>query len=688
MRNAIFAIFFLGLSSSCLKAQELTPQVEAVFKNYCVECHSASSRVEKAKKDIPDMLDVKDLIARKKLVPGDPDASEIWKQVKTDQMPDGVLILDGVSLGKEPVSDESKDVLYNWIASLKPDQQLADRKFITDGEILRYVFDDLSRVSRKRASDLRYFTLTNLYNDPRLSDADLDAARQGLSKMINSLSQRRKVVVPQPVDPARTIFRVNISHLGWDAALWDKFARTNPYAKFYDDIFTKSIIDYMGTDLFLLRADWFVSKVSKPPLYYDFANIPSSVEELERRLLFDGLTANENLAKNPDEILRAGFDQGNSGVSAQNRLIERHPSKNGAYWRSFDFKRTDPAVPETAKRDFFKFPTGPGGNDGFEPSGGEIIFNLPNGLQAYMLVNDKGERIDQGPTEIVFDRNAAQAGRNPAITDGISCIACHSAGMIIKEDELLPHVQSANFGLEIREYVEELHRPADLAKAFDEDKARFSRALSEAGVTLVSRDDEPVIRMVERFEDNKVDLIAAAAELGMPSQTLEKTIERVGLDPLLVGIVGRLRGGGVPRNQFIQDFAALASALSIRQISSLAENQEAREKAKAEEKLIVQQANELRILMKGEIEKLEAEQKRVSQKTDQLKLSIKQELVAIENKEIRTVFGLYTDTIDCTARGGRLEYKKYRYSCFEKVKNLRVYDEISVEISNIKRLVE
>ncbi len=668
MRRAVFALLFIGFGCSQPHAQELTPEVEAVFKSYCVECHSARSKVEKAKKDIPDILDVKDLIERKKLVPGDPDASEIWKQVKTDQMPDGVLILDGVSLGKEPVSDEAKDVLYNWIASLKSDEQLADRKFIKDGEILRYVFDDLSRVSQKRASELRYFTLTNLYNDSRISDAELDAARQGLSKMINSVSQRRNVVVPQPVDPARTVFRVNIRHLGWDAALWDKFAKTNPYAKFYDNIFTRSIIDYMGTDLFLLRADWFVSKVSKPPLYYDFAGIPPTVQELEKRLLFDGLTADENLEKNPDEVLRAGFDQGNSGVSAQNRLIERHPSKNGAYWRSFDFKRTDAAKPETARRDFFKFPVGPGGDDGFEPSGGEIIFNLPNGLQAYMLVNAKGERIDQGPTEIVFDRNAAQAGRNPAIVDGISCIACHSAGMIIKDDELLPHVQSANFGLEIREYVEELHRPADLAKAFEEDKNRFSRALNEAGVTLVSRDDEPIIRLVERFEDGKVDLVAAAAELGLPLEALEKTIDRAKLDRSLVGIVGRLKNGGVPRNQFIQDFGALASALSIKQTSPLIQAHQAEEKAKARQR--------------------EAADERSAGKIKEIKSAILEKLEGIENKPIVTSSGSYSDVEACSDRGGRLEFKSYRYRCFEQLKSTDLYKKLGDDIADIKKLLE
>ena len=59
----------------------------------------------------------------------------------------------------------------------------------------------------------------------------------------------------------------------------------------------------------------------------------------------------------------------------------------------------------------------------FEHDGGEIIYALPNGLQAYMLVDGKDARIDAGPLDVVQDRN--QHSGNPTIVNGISCMGCH-----------------------------------------------------------------------------------------------------------------------------------------------------------------------------------------------------------------------------------------------------------------------
>ena len=39
----------------------------------------------------------------------------------------------------------------------------------------------------------------------------------------------------------------------------------------------------------------------------------------------------------------------------------------------------------------------------FSQDGGEIIFNLPNGLQAYLIVDREGVRIDAAPISIVSE---------------------------------------------------------------------------------------------------------------------------------------------------------------------------------------------------------------------------------------------------------------------------------------------
>ena len=63
-----------------------------------------------------------------------------------------------------------------------------------------------------------------------------------------------------------------------------------------------------------------------------------------------------------------------------NRVVERHASRYGAYWKSYDF------AGNTGTQNIFTHPLD------FTQDGGEIIFNLPNGLQGYLIVDASGER--------------------------------------------------------------------------------------------------------------------------------------------------------------------------------------------------------------------------------------------------------------------------------------------------------
>ena len=139
-----------------------------------------------------------------------------------------------------------------------------------------------------------------------------------------------------------------------------------------------------------------------------------------------------------NRLARAGFAK--SFVSSQNRLVERHDALYGAYWKSYDFK------PNSAVAKLTRYPLGPlllFDNDGkkvkndyadqaFAHDGGEIIFNLPNGLQGYFLVDGRGHRLDKGPTAIVSDPRRPDR----AVENGISCMSCHAQGIIVKADQV------------------------------------------------------------------------------------------------------------------------------------------------------------------------------------------------------------------------------------------------------------
>ena len=53
-------------------------------------------------------------------------------------------------------------------------------------------------------------------------------------------------------------------------------------------------------------------------------------------------------------------------------------------------------------------------------TGGEMIFNLPNGLQGYFVALANGRRIDEAPNSIVTDKFAA----DKTVRNGLAWPAC------------------------------------------------------------------------------------------------------------------------------------------------------------------------------------------------------------------------------------------------------------------------
>lgn len=568
--NSLLASLFFLAAPTNLSAQAVPDEIKSILDSNCSKCHGERSAEKKATAKIPDIFNLADIIRRGHIVPGDPLKSPLYTTVLSNEMPDGAEYFI-----EDPVPEEDKERLKAWITSMGG-KCVHDRPFISDGEILGFIFDDLAEVSTERAKSFRYFALTNLHNNACIAENELQTYREAVAKMVNSLSWQRSITKPRPIDPTGSILRVNIKRLGWSAEQWDSLAESSPYAKFYDTIVSNAVSAALEVNRPYVRADWFVAKVSKPPLYHEFAEIPETAKELEQRLL-NGSTADDALLDNPYDVVRAGISQGNSGVSQQNRMLERHFTSYGAYWRSFDFAAVDQNDPQTAKsRNFFNTPTGPTSIDqhGFAHDGGEMIFNLPNGMQAYMLVDSQGKRIDIGPISIVQDDTSFELTRSREIINGISCIACHAGGMRdsrigsinAERDELLDHVSVAGFPNSILDSVTELHRPSDMKLYWQQDTERYLAALERTGVprNKATVSAEPVSILVGQFNNQNVDVRMAAAELGIRLKDFENILEtRFENSPELRSIRNRLKSSGIPREQFIAEFGRLAEALNI-----------------------------------------------------------------------------------------------------------------------------
>lgn len=130
-----------------------------------------------------------------------------------------------------------------------------------------------------------------------------------------------------------------------------------------------------------VRADWFVSAATQPPLYEDLLGLPRTALELKAMLKLD---TERNLKEM--KAYRAGMTE--SGVSRNNRVVERRPlTGRGEYdWESFDFQSSKGA------ENMFAAPVN------LKPARGEFIFTLPSRLQGYFLAAATGTRLAAAST--------------------------------------------------------------------------------------------------------------------------------------------------------------------------------------------------------------------------------------------------------------------------------------------------
>jgi tetratricopeptide (TPR) repeat protein len=516
----------------------LARQARDILKANCYRCHGQGGSVEGGMNYV---MDVKTLIGRKKIVPGDPGKSRLIQRVKSadDPMPPE----------EEKVRPSSREIatLEGWIRAGAPDPSVlvATREFLSDADALRKIDDDLQTLEERQQPFARYFTIAHMYN-LGLSEDELETYRQALSKLVNSLSWAPDIAVPQAIDRARTVFRIDLRRFRWTADTWKQILDQYPYGVVYPTKLVRAVAAATDCEMPYVRADWFVFAAARPPLYHGILQLPKTDRELEQELKVDAAADIEQ-----DRVARAGFN--GSGVSRNNRLIERHRTAFGAYWKSYDF------AGNAGRQNLFTHPLGPGTSERtFRHDGGEIIFNLPNGLQGYMLVDGQGRRIDEGPTKIVSVKNRP----DPTVINGISCMFCHARGLIEKGDQIRQHVEKnlAAFSEEEARAVRALHPiEADFKALARNDLDRFRQAMLTAGAQ--PGQTEPVAALAARFESD-LDMAAAASELGLRPAALLTGLDSSSSLGQALGAL-RVEGGTVQRAVFVRVFPEALEAFHL-----------------------------------------------------------------------------------------------------------------------------
>jgi len=517
-------------------ADNLAGKAQAVLKTHCSRCHTPDG---KARGGFDFVLDRTKLVARAKIVAGQPDESEIYQRVRDDAMP---------PKGAQPrVGPDDRALLKQWIEAGAPTASTSAHAFVSEDAAARLILDDLQALEPAERRYARYFTLLNLSNAAVEADT-LQATRHALAKLLNSLSWHPRIARPVAVDAEQTVYRIDLRAYKWNARTWERLAPVYPYRIAVEPSVSKALTAATGAELPYVRADWFIATASRPPLYHDFLQLPESDKAIERQV---GVDVADDLREN--NVARAGFN--GSGVSKNNRVIERHDANYGAYWRTYDFSEN------TDRQNIFEHPLGPTpGQNGFLHAGGEIIFHLPNGLQAYLLVDADGRRLDKASSEIVSDPKRPDR----QVENGISCMTCHVRGLLPKADQVRAHVakNSSAFSKEDVQKIRALYPPdAKLRSLMKDDTDRFVQALTKAGVP--ADEPEPVSAVTQRFEGT-LDLVSAAAELGLTAEEFSLSLRK---SPALARSLGPLlvKGGTAQRSAFQGVFDDAATTLRPKQ---------------------------------------------------------------------------------------------------------------------------
>ena len=541
---AFVSLLTLIASSQNVSAQsQLAQDTYAIFEASCLNCHGPDGAYRETL-----LMEHSELIDGGTVVPGNPNASELYKRL-LGPTENGVQM----PFGQPQLPAQSIDTVRRWILAGAPEwttTRITDGRFISPAEVFQSIETHLTSLEQFDRAFARYFTLTHLYNAGETPEI-LREYRKALYKLVNSLSWGSTIINPIPIDSQGTIFYIDLRHYEWDVNdSWTKIEEAYPYHIAFDAPAQIGLRNQLGrlqtqmkTDIPSVHIDWFIAIASTPPLYHDLLSLPLTDRDLETRLEVD---VARNLVNAPGvRVWRAGFN--NSGVSNNNRVVERHTSRYGAYWKSYDFAGS------VGKQNIFTNPLD------FTHDGGEVIFNLPNGLQGYYLVNASGFRLDDAPINIVSN----PAASDPTVRNGISCIGCHTEGMKTFEDEIRSVIESNpnppyNKAQALRLYVQK----SDMDALVGRDMEKYRVALEATGGTFAGV--EPVSRFHEAFQ-GPIDAAYAAAVVGLETEVFfEKIRENTGLQN--VGLLAlEVENGSVQRDTWTSSFRDVMYALDYPQ---------------------------------------------------------------------------------------------------------------------------
>ena len=522
-------------------------EADSIMDGYCRDCHGPG----RGNAGSFPMGDIASIAGdRNSVIPGNPEGSPLFASIVSNRMP----------LGKKMTKDEVA-ALHTWITALGADANAqtaapaVEIKSAPKEALPKFIGGTIEELHLAAMNDLRQldqldWQYTRYFNFAYTPLPPVDCSAEGLSrnpvytlhaafnKFINSASLGNRLVpvtaVPgtngalvridlrdyewtaeQWLSISTGAFTESVAHADFTQKAWDTLLRTTssiyPYAiSPSSDPILAALAQGVGDDVPIMRADWFTRFASESPYYDVLLQLPDDIAVLERRL-------NVDVAANifSQRIIRAGFDQGQSGVSDHNRMLERHELANGGYyWKSYDFETSD------GEGSLLAHPDGPpelgrtaSGTKPFEYDGGEMIFSLPNGLQGYYLSDNLGNRLLIGPTAIVSNRKKAN-GRGVEIINARSCFECHDNGIVFNTDVVRKGIlSSAQFNKDQRDILLRMYPEEEvIQEAYMKDFQFFVDNLAKLNITETNSAGMTVSSRPP-FETGQTELVTYLADL-------------------------------------------------------------------------------------------------------------------------------------------------------------------------------
>jgi hypothetical protein len=343
---------------------------------------------------------------------------------------------------------------------------------------------------------------TTEYQNPR------GRGRLALNKLANSLSSKSQITLPAEVDDQRLFQRIDLRDYGWDRPItvdgvpyadgWEAIVAHASLAVEYPLDRSGALEDRTGTRVPWLFVSDFVAAAGTGNTYYELLDLPDTLAQLEQRLTPAGAEA----------AITYGVAIDLAAESGRTRWVQQVQSTGaGHYWRAFDFA-------DISAQAVYDTPLG------VSPDASELIFSLPNGLQAFFTADSSGRRVSDAPVS----RDPTQ--KDWVMRNAVSCFNCHNVG--IKALETYPD----------RELVQQ---------SMAADSVSYLQALQALGAADMG---DTVARVYDEFRWWGVQLPQAAAELFVTPEQLRARLAEL---PASLQVLGDA-DGSVSRGVFVSAY--------------------------------------------------------------------------------------------------------------------------------------